>query len=268
MADDARYSLRELERLSGVPARQIRELIRLAVVPGASSGGRGATYGREHLDRLRAWKRLRAEAPAGTTTESLRVLLERLQDARLLGGVADGKLPFTLVDDNGDGDASPPRAMPEGNRMPAAPEPAAEPPQGRNEGALQYLRSVRESPERYARMPRAADSVARPRPSPEPVARLAVGKTTLRGRLEVNLQAAQRSRASFALQRLHEALAGLEPEQAAPARPSSRADPWLRVAVGRDLEIAARGPLEGDDVRLLEAVAQLLQQTIYRRRTP
>src|SRR5688572_27915740 len=102
MAPDRRFSLSQLQSASRVPARQIRELVRLGILPAPSSRGRGATYGPEPLDRLRARKRLRREAPARTTNDQLRTLLDRLQDSGLLRAVGEGTIPFALIDDQKD----------------------------------------------------------------------------------------------------------------------------------------------------------------------
>ena len=99
MTDDLRFPLEELAKLADVSERQIRELVRLRLLPAPSSGGRGATYGAEHLDRLRAWKALKRKAPASTTNDQLGLLLDKLGDSGLLRTIADGKIPFDLVDD-------------------------------------------------------------------------------------------------------------------------------------------------------------------------
>jgi DNA-binding transcriptional MerR regulator len=99
MTSENRYPLDHLARLSGVPERQIRELVRLRLLPAPSSQGRGATYGTEHLDRLRTWKALRSRVPSSTTNDQLRILLNKLSDKGLLRVIAEGKIPFDLIDD-------------------------------------------------------------------------------------------------------------------------------------------------------------------------
>lgn len=256
MAELERLSLDELEHESGVSARQIRELIRVGVLPSASSGGRGATYGAGHLLRLRAWKRLRAESPPGTTTEQLRALVDRLEDSGLLRGIADGTLPFSLVDDQKEeATIRTSRRVRRAAAVPAAPSLAADPeesaprpahPASRNEDALAYLRGLGGTT--------------------RPPARVAMEATTLRTTIEVDLGAAQRSGASLVLARLRTALEDYVTLHAAGVRVSpAKSETWQRVVVGRDVEIVARGPLDADDVHLLETVAQLLQQAIYRR---
>lgn len=314
MADTEPLSLDALERRTGVPARQIRELIRVGVLPGASSGGRGATYGPAHVLRLGAWKRLRAEAPAATTTEQLRILIDRLDDAGLLRGIVDGSIAFSLVDDGREEvavrkapresarmrvrEAASPYLPPQDaardsllQSMPAAelvcpPDAApvvAEAPRasfedgeprvsfddeapardeaGRNEEALAYLRGVASAPRAEApRRARRQDAASRA------AARVAVEPSTMRTTLEVDLGAARRPRAGLALERLRAALDDYVTAHAAGVRVNpAKSETWQRVLVGRDLEIAARGPLDPDDVLLLETVARLLQQAIYRR---
>src|SRR5688572_4869297 len=99
MNTDLRYTLEELAQVASVPERQIRELVRLGILPGPSSRGRGATYGTEHLDRLRAWKVLREKLPPKTTNEQIKILLEKLSDGGILRAIADGRMPFELLDD-------------------------------------------------------------------------------------------------------------------------------------------------------------------------
>jgi DNA-binding transcriptional MerR regulator len=264
-----RLSLDQLEERSGVPARQVRELIRQGVLPPASSGGRGATYGAEHLDRLRAWKRLRQESPAGTTTEQLRRLLDHLQDSGMLRAIADGTIPFALIDDEKDEVTVKTARQVRGDvRLPAesfhvadaafmfapspddSPRPASEgAPAGApaNDEAFAYLQSMRST-------------------APRPAARVRLQPSTATTHLEVNLRESERSAAAVSLTRLRDALDAYVAAHAAGVRASpSRSEVWHRVVVGRDLEITARGPLSPDEVRLLETIGQLLQQAVYRR---
>lgn len=242
--DDHRYSLEDLEAAAEVPARQIRELIRLRTIPAPSSKGRGATYGTEHLYRLRAWKRLRDDLPRTTTSDQIRRLLNTLSDQGLLRQIADGTIPFSLVDDQSDevrvvGEP----ASYEPIRQ--APAPLSEAP-SINDAALQYLRSLKAT-----------------RQAP---ATLTVRKHFAKPHLEVNLGAAERSGAQLSLERLFTALDAYASSHAADVRVNQpKSETWHRVTVGGDLEIAARGPLSTDEIQLLETVGQLLQQTIYRK---
>lgn len=255
MSDSSREERLSLELLADrteVSPRQIRELIRLGVVPAPSSGGRGATYGAGHVERLKAWKRLREESPAGTTNEQLRNLLDQLQDSGLLAGIADGQLPITVVDD-GQEDvtiagvahegaatlASPTRSTGRRRTSPSLSD-------ARNEGALDYLRTL-------------GGGTRHP-------ARVAMQPSDMRTTLQVDLGAGQRSGAGLVLARLRSALEDYVTAHAAGVRVStSRSETWQRVAVGRDVEIVARGPLDPEEVELLETVAQLLQRAIYKR---
>lgn len=240
-----RHTLDQLEQLSGVPQRQIRELVRLGVIPAPSSRGRGATYGTGHVERLRAWRRLRADAPPGTTNEQLRAMIDRLADQGLLRSIAEGSVPFALVDD-GQVDATihtsvadhefPPTLM--ASRQSAPPTRAAQ-----NIDALQYLASVqRATPSR----------VLLNRGRPEPT-------------VQVDLREAHRAGPALALRRLRAALEQYlgSSSTSAPRVNAARSEIWHRVTANRDIEIAARGPLTPDEVQLLETIGQLLQQAIY-----
>ena len=244
--NERQYSLEQLEHASRIPARQIRELVRLGILPAPSSRGRGATYGAEHLDRLRAWKRLRRESPAGTTNKQIRILLDRLQDSGLLRAIGEGTIPFALVDDQKE-DVTVAGATPALVARLAREEPGeVSHPQRINEPALEYLRSIRTSrnaPVKLTMPPRSA--------TPQ---------------LEVNLSAAGASGAQLTLERLFTALHDFTTTKSANVRVNQpKSETWQRVTVGRDLEIAARGPLTPDEIQLLETVGQLLQQAIYRK---
>lgn len=226
-----RLSLDELEQRSGVPARQIRELIRQGLVPPASSGGRGATYGEEHLDRLRAWKRLRQESPASIRNEQLRAVLTHLEDSGMLRGIADGTIPFKLVDDGK-----------EEMEVRAVVPPATG--GSVNDDAVDYLQSMR---------------TRRP-------AEVRIEPSTATTHVAMNLRESRRSAAAVSLARLRDALERYVAANATTVRAApSRSETWHRIAAGRDLEISARGPLSPDEIQLLETIGQLLQQAVYRR---
>lgn len=55
------FSLNELAEETGVPARTVRFYIARGLLPGPAGAGRGATYGRAHLERLRDILRLQGE---------------------------------------------------------------------------------------------------------------------------------------------------------------------------------------------------------------
>ena len=242
--DDRRYSLEDLEAAADVPGRQVRELIRLGILPAPSSKGRGATYGTEHLYRLRAWKRLRDDLPRTTTSDQIRRLLNTLSDQGLLRQIADGTVPFTLVDDQSDevrveeAHASYDTIREPSARLSNAP--------GINDAALSYLQSLKAT-----------------RQAP---ATLTMRAPFAKPQLEVHLGAAERSGAQLSLERLFTALDAYVSSHSADVRVNQpKSETWQRVTVGGDLEIAARGPLSPDEIQLLETVGQLLQQTIYRK---
>ena len=249
MTTDLRYSLDELARLAGIRERQIRELVRLDILPPPSSGGRGATYGQEHLDRLRAWKVLREKLPPRTTNRQLRVLLDRLHDQRLLRSIAEGKTPFELIDDRKEdvtieGFTGTPLTARLSREAPAVRDMGVSQGEGTNQAALAYLSS----------MPRGA------------AARITLPSVTRAPRLEVDLGPSDSSGAGLSLSRLQSALEDYVAAHAAEVRVKPpRTETWQRVTVGRDLEISARGPLMPDEIQLLETIGQLLQQAIYRK---
>lgn len=233
-----RLNLDELEQLSGVPARQIRELIRLGVIPAPSSRGRGATYGPEHADRLRAWKRLKADAPAGTTNEHLRALIDRLAYQGVLRGIADGSVPFAMVDDGSEEVALAEASM---HSDAAMLSPSAS--SGINEEALGYLAGMRRVEPSRLLMRHAAQPT-----------------------LEVDIRAARRAGPELALRRLRSALEEYIASSGDTVRVNvTKSEIWHRVSATRDIEIAARGPLTPDEIQLLETIGQLLQQAIYRK---
>ena len=240
MTSEERYNLDQLADLADVPARQIRELIRHDIVPAPSSGGRGATYGSDHLDRLRAWKVLRDQAPPKTTNEQLRVALNRLSAQGMLRSIAEGKTPVVLFDDDKD-DVTIERIA---GSFAAASSPTARMSRGEdtvNEPALAYL----------ANLPRGS-------------ARVRMSNLTRRPQVEVPLT--REGSARVPLERLREALDRYVTDHAAEVRVKPpRTETWQRVTVSGDLEISARGPLMPDEIELLETIGQLLQQAIYRK---
>jgi DNA-binding transcriptional MerR regulator len=247
MTSENRYPLDHLARLSGVPERQIRELVRLRLLLAPSSQGRGATYGTEHLDRLRTWKALRSRVPSSTTNDQLRILLNKLSDKGLLRVIAEGKIPFDLIDDQKQGVTIGVAESTTGlvarlSREPAlSPDEQAAESQHTNQEALAYLSSLRGVP------------------------RLVMPSVTSAPRLEVTLDADQ-SEATLPLERLRSALQDYVATHAATVRVKPpETETWHRVTVSRDLEISARGPLMPHEIQLLETIGQLLQQAIYRK---
>jgi len=55
------FSLNELAEETGIPARTVRFYISRGLLPGPAGAGRGATYGRAHLERLREILQLQRE---------------------------------------------------------------------------------------------------------------------------------------------------------------------------------------------------------------
>ena len=247
MSPDLRYTLEELAQVASVPERQIRELVRLDVLPAPSSRGRGATYGAEHLDRLRAWKVLREKLPPRTTNSQIRILLDKLTDGGILRAIAEGSVPFELLDD-GKEDVTVaetvgiPSYVARMSRETRSLDTMSQG-SGINERALEYLSSMR----------RAFKRVTLPSVDSAPRVELGVGDPGQSG-------------AGLSLERLFEALRRYVAEHAAQVRVRPpKAETWHVVTAGHDLEISARGPLMPDEIQLLETVGQLLQQAIYRK---
>lgn len=76
--EDRSYALEELEALSGIPERTIRSYIARRMLPPPSGRGRAATYGEEHLTRLRFLQAVRAASPYDLPLELLARLLREL----------------------------------------------------------------------------------------------------------------------------------------------------------------------------------------------
>lgn len=242
-------TIKDLEAAAQVPARQIRELIRLAILPLPSSLGRGATYGKDHLDRLRAWKRLRDGAPPGTTNAQLKALIDQLAEKGLLRAFADGSIPFQLMDDQREAvsvvlPGSAPDSARTAPRMPILSEPGG-PYQG-NVAATEYLASLRRGKKSMSTATRA--------PAP-PVAEAT---------LALGAGFAGRSTANVPLDRLVKSLDAWVGDRAKSVRMRPvEAETWHHLSIGHDLTIAARGPLNAQELALLEAVGELLQRAIY-----
>ena len=61
MVSDARYSLAELARVTGVTPRTVRYYIAQGLLPGANESGPGASYDADHLARLRLIRELQRQ---------------------------------------------------------------------------------------------------------------------------------------------------------------------------------------------------------------
>jgi hypothetical protein len=165
----------------------------------------------------------------------------------LLRAIADGKVPFDLLDDQRPNvtieAADSPAFMARLSRQAATPLAS----QGVrvNQSALEYIASMWRGKERLT-MPLA---------SSVPRLELPIG--------------ADRTGAALSLDRMREALERYVATHAAEVRVNPpKAETWQRVTIGRDLEISARGPLSVDEIQLLETIGQLLQRAIYRKEGP
>jgi DNA-binding transcriptional MerR regulator len=80
--DEGAMELRELAERAGVTPRTVRYYIAQGLLPPPSSRGPGATYGGEHLDRLRLIRRLQDEH---LPLAEIRKQLEGLEDEEVSG---------------------------------------------------------------------------------------------------------------------------------------------------------------------------------------
>lgn len=79
-AEPYRYTMADLEKATGLPARTIRYYITAGLLPSARGRGVGATYGPAHMLRLKAIGLLKQE---NTPLEQIRQRLDGMRDAEL-----------------------------------------------------------------------------------------------------------------------------------------------------------------------------------------
>ena len=191
----------------------------------------------------------RLRVPTGTTNDQIRILLNKLSDKGLLRVIAEGKIPFDLIDDQkqevtvGATGAAPSFLARMFRQQEASSIPDSLVAEGEqtNQEALAYLSQLRGVP------------------------RLVMPSVSSAPRLELDITA-QQSEATLPLERLRSALQDYVAAHAAEVRVKPpETETWHRVTVSRDLEISARGPLMPDEIQLLETIGQLLQQAIYRK---
>lgn len=84
------YTLQQLAELSGIEARTIRSYIERDLLPGPGSLGPKASYGQEHVDRLKVIARLR-EAHREMTLDQIRSFLAQLPPGKI-AALAAGEL--------------------------------------------------------------------------------------------------------------------------------------------------------------------------------
>ena len=80
-----RFSLSELAGTIGVPPRTVRFYIARGLLPGPHKAGRGAAYGREHMERLRL---IRERQAAGQTLAEIGMHLAEPDDSPLAPAAA------------------------------------------------------------------------------------------------------------------------------------------------------------------------------------
>lgn len=93
------YTLNELAQKCGIETRTIRSYFEKGLLIGADRPGPKATYGRYHLDRLRAIKHFRDSNP-DVALDKIRLLLQSMTEENIRFVAAGGY--FKLVDTDGD----------------------------------------------------------------------------------------------------------------------------------------------------------------------
>jgi DNA-binding transcriptional MerR regulator len=143
-SDERGFTIEELAEQAGVPVRTVRFYITERLLPGPGTRGREASYGEEHLLRLRLVRRLseRGQRLAqireyldGLTLDEVRALVaEEDRDAAALAAAARAPSPLTYIEEllrrarttrEAVKDATVgPRVPPTGKQAPSAPAPA------------------------------------------------------------------------------------------------------------------------------------------------
>ena len=93
--DATTYTLDELATKTGIEARTIRNYIERGLLPSAQSRGRGASYVRGHLDRLRVIKTLRRAWPTLSLAD-IRIRLQQLTSENIRA-LAEGRIAAVPV---------------------------------------------------------------------------------------------------------------------------------------------------------------------------
>jgi DNA-binding transcriptional MerR regulator len=225
------YSFAELVAAAGVPERQVRTYLSRGLLPRSDRKGRGALYSQEVLDRLKVIVKIRQQAPTATLDQVAELLTQL--DASMIAAIADGRMPFEMIDDGRDE-----------ARVVSA------------EDREKVLRQVHES-SRKKRRPDADGRDERPR---DPVRLTAVGGQT---RVQMSRSGTKRSTAARQLEELIRRLEFVEARLGTSGRtraPDREPETWHRISAGRDLEIHARGPLDDEQLDLLQHAARLLKR--------
>jgi DNA-binding transcriptional MerR regulator len=106
--DISGLSLQGLSNETGVEPRTIRSYVEKGVIPGPESLGRGATYPRETLDRLKVLQLLR-DANRSLTLDQIRVLLQGIGPSQMRA-IASGDLRIgAVIDTDAIGASQPPK---------------------------------------------------------------------------------------------------------------------------------------------------------------
>ncbi|MEO8197382.1 MAG: MerR family transcriptional regulator [Thermoanaerobaculia bacterium] len=259
--DETRYSLQLLAELSGIEARTIRSYIERDLLPGPSGMGPKASYGGEHLDRLKVIGLLR-DAHRDLSLDQIRALLVQFP-ADTIAAIAAGEVPV-------DSAATPPSP---------------------SSSALSYLHSLtpqsgrpspmRRAPARPAQMaPMAPRTPRAPMPSMPPMPRMA--PSSPRSRVSSVSEMAEPSPSSPGSE--IDVFEDLDSDPPAPDNRSAGRTPleellraldstlanenvarsvrhelWHRLPITPDIELAVRGELGTDQLALLQRIGDRLR---------
>jgi len=207
----------------------VRRYLQAGLLPRPSTGGKGAKYFPEHLDRLAVIRILRDQAPSRTTLKQIRAILDQLTPP-VIQGIADGSIPFKLVDDNRD-DV---RVMSVQAQAPSDFE--------------------EWDPKNKPRVSRDLDPLSITPPAEDRMADV---------NMAINVGRAKEDPNVFPwLLAIHNALnEHVDPKQ---VRQVTSTEEWHKIRVGSDdIEISVKGPVLPEHLTLLKTIGDLLQQIIF-----
>ena len=276
--DEMTYTLQELAELSGIEARTIRSYIERDLLPGPYGLGPKAVYGPEHVDRLKVLGLLR-NAHRAITLDQIRTLLGQLTPEQI-AAIADGRqkvstafgggLPvssaltylksITVRGDRRDRSERGPSgyhgepseladpAGPAGYSEPASPSPLAGP----------SAPNLRTSP-RPPASPRAASARMAPVSGPPDFVSASLDAGRSSGLPELR-RSPELGRTPF--EQLLEALDGVLASENVSR--SVRSEPWHRIPIPPDIELAVRGELDADQLAVLQRIGDHLRHLLMK----
>jgi len=235
--DEGCFSLQELSDASGIEPRTIRSYIEKGLLPGPESLGRHASYGDEHLARLKVIGLLR-DARREITLDQIRGLLAQLSPEQI-DHLAASRLKIGELLDN---------------------EPAAT-------TALDYLRGIgapspqtgpRSAPQTGPRSAPQTGPRSGPRSAPQ-TAPLAAPRASLQASSLPPSGARPESNAHSRtpVHGLLESLASIVGSQNVPR--SVRGEAWHRIQITPDIELSVRGHFASDQIAQLHRIGDHLR---------